>query len=75
MRTVHRNGTISKSEGVSLRTFNRNFYGRSGTLSAEVYLVSPETAAASAIAGYITDPTEIEYEDAFEKKRALSMIP
>lgn len=40
----------------SLRTFNRNFYGRSGTKSAEVYLVSPETAIASAISGVITDP-------------------
>ncbi|WP_305209248.1 aconitate hydratase [Dubosiella newyorkensis] len=64
-------GQSPKSEGVSLRTFNRNFYGRSGTLSAEVYLVSPETAAASAIAGYITDPTEIEYEDAFEKEESF----
>jgi aconitate hydratase len=49
-------GQSPKSNGVSLRTFNRNFKGRSGTTSAEVYLVSPETAAASAIAGYLTDP-------------------
>lgn len=59
-------GQSPKSDGVSLRTFNRNFYGRSGTLSAGVYLVSPETAAASAIAGVFTDPTTLEYEDTFE---------
>lgn len=47
------------SGGVSLRTFNRNFKGRSGTGDAEVYLVSPETAAASALKGTITDPREI----------------
>ncbi len=58
-------GQSPKSEGISLRTFNRNFYGRSGTLSAEVYLVSPETAAASAVTGYVCDPTTIEYEDQF----------
>ncbi|MGB9842633.1 MAG: aconitate hydratase, partial [Candidatus Bathyarchaeales archaeon] len=45
--------------GVSLRTFNRNFKGRSGTQSAKVYLVSPETAVASAIYGEITDPRKL----------------
>ncbi len=49
-------GQSPQSGGVSLRTFNRNFEGRSGTADARVYLVSPETAAASALAGYITDP-------------------
>jgi len=49
-------GQAPRTNGISLRTFNRNFEGRSGTPSAKVYLVSPETAAASAITGYITDP-------------------
>jgi len=47
------------SSGVSLRTFNRNFEGRSGTADGKVYLVSPEVAAASAITGVLTDPTEL----------------
>ena len=47
------------TDGVSLRTFNRNFEGRSGTKSAGVYLVSPEVAVASAINGYITDPRKL----------------
>ena len=50
-------GFSPKSAGVSLRTFNRNFLARSGTADAQVYLVSPETAAASAITGVFTDPT------------------
>lgn len=49
-------GFSPESKGVSLRTFNRNFEGRSGTRDAGVYLVSPEVAAASAITGVITDP-------------------
>jgi len=49
-------GFSPNSAGVSLRTFNRNFLGRSGTADAQVYLVSPELAAASAITGHITDP-------------------
>ena len=47
------------TSGVSLRTFNRNFEGRSGTADGKVYLVSPEVAAASAITGVLTDPTEL----------------
>ena len=52
-------GFSPKSGGVSLRTFNRNFEGRSGTRDAKVYLVSPETAIASALAGVFTDPTTL----------------
>lgn len=52
-------GFSPNSGGVSLRTFNRNFLGRSGTKDAQVYLVSPETAVASAITGHITDPTTL----------------
>ena len=52
-------GFSPQSAGVSLRTFNRNFLARSGTADAQVYLVSPETAAASAITGVFTDPTSL----------------
>ena len=61
-------GQAPKSGGVSLRSFNRNFKGRSGTADANVYLASPETCAASAVLGYIADPSEIEYEENFEKE-------
>lgn len=50
-------GQSPNSKGVSLRTFNRNFEGRSGTADGQIYLVSPETAAVSAITGVFTDPT------------------
>lgn len=52
-------GFSPNSAGVSLRTFNRNFLGRSGTKDAQVYLVSPETAVAAALTGEITDPTTL----------------
>ena len=52
-------GFSPNSGGVSLRTFNRNFEGRSGTADGQVYLVSPETAVAAALTGYITDPREL----------------
>lgn len=53
------NGQSPPSGAVSLRTSNRNFYGRSGTKDAEVYLVSPETAAAALLTGRLTDPRDL----------------
>ncbi|WP_459479818.1 aconitate hydratase [Clostridium saccharoperbutylacetonicum] len=55
-------GQSPGTDGISLRTVNRNFYGRSGTLSGQIYIVSPETAAVSAISGVLTDPTEIDVD-------------
>ena len=60
-------GQSPGTNAVSLRTFNRNFYGRSGTLSASVYLVSPEVAAVSALKGELTDPRSINVEFDNEK--------
>lgn len=57
-------GQSPATNAVSLRTFNRNFYGRSGTNSAQVYLVSPEVAAYSAVTGYISSPLGLKL-DAF----------
>ncbi len=74
-------GFSPKSAGVSLRTFNRNFLARSGTADAQVYLVSPETAAASAIAGVFTDPTtlgvapKVELPTAFKINDNLIEMP
>jgi aconitate hydratase len=60
-------GFSPASDAISLRTFNRNFAGRSGTKKDRVYLVSPETAAASALTGVITDPRELpkQYDIAY----------
>ncbi len=60
-------GQAPKSHGISLRTFNRNFKGRCGTMNAEVYLVSTETAAASALTGYLTDPRTLGEEIIIEQ--------
>ncbi len=56
-------GFAPPSEGVSIRSFNRNFYGRSGTKTAAVYLASPETCAACALTGVITDPRDLEISE------------
>ncbi|MCC3868430.1 aconitate hydratase [Terrisporobacter mayombei] len=63
-------GQSPGTNSVSLRTFNRNFYGRSGTLSSDIYLVSPEVAAVSAIKGVLTDPREmkVDFKDLDIKK-------
>lgn len=68
------------TDGVSLRTFNRNFYGRSGTKSAQVYLCSPEVAAYSAIKGEIANPLGLkmdlwEQPKTFNKNKALFIEP
>jgi aconitate hydratase len=55
-------GQSPGTNGISLRTVNRNFYGRSGTLSGQIYIVSPETAAVSAINGVLTDPREMDID-------------
>lgn len=71
----------TKFRGITLRTFNRNFRGQSGTQDAEVYLVSPEAAAVSAIAGYIKDPSvfgsapEISMPEMFESVDAYFVYP
>ncbi len=74
-------GFSPNSAGVSLRTFNRNFEGRSGTADAKVYLVSPETAVAAALTGEITDPSllgempEIKMPDAFPIDDSAVLVP
>jgi aconitate hydratase len=73
-------GQSPKTDAVSVRTFNRNFYARSGTKSASVYLVSPETAAYTALNGYLTDPSSldcpaVETPESFEINDNLILNP
>ena len=74
-------GFSPNSAGVSLRTFNRNFEGRSGTRDGQVYLVSPEVAAASALTGFITDPRtlgdypEITMPEKFRANDSAVLLP
>lgn len=64
-------GQAPCTDGISLRTFNRNFKGRSGTQSGNVYLLSPAAAAVSAINGVLSDPSKHEYEEAEMPERFL----
>lgn len=66
-------GQSPNSGGISLRTFNRNFEGRSGTRDGQIYLVSPEVAAASAVAGYLCDPRELGDMPEFELPEFFSI--
>lgn len=66
-------GQSPPSGGVSLRTFNRNFEGRSGTADAFIYLVSPETAAAAALAGVFTDPRTLDDIEPFSMPEKFSI--
>ena len=74
-------GFSPNSGGVSLRTFNRNFLGRSGTKDGQVYLVSPETAVAAVLTGEITDPTtlgqmpEVKVPDSFKVDDSAVLLP
>ncbi len=74
-------GQSPKTNAVSLRTFNRNFEGRCGTKSADVYLVSPETAAVSALSGYLTNPQssttslDIEIPEQYEVHNNYFIFP
>ena len=66
-------GQSPNSKGISLRTFNRNFEGRSGTKDGQIYLVSPELAAASALTGILTDPRTLGDMPKFELPKVFSI--
>ena len=66
-------GQSPNSAGISLRTFNRNFEGRSGTKDGQIYLVSPEVAAASALAGVLTDPRTLGEMPKFELPKVFDI--
>lgn len=66
-------GQAPQTDGVSLRTFNRNFEGRSGTASGRIYLVSPETAAFSAIRGVLTDPLLVPFDFSVELPESFAV--
>ena len=74
-------GQAPNTDGISLRTFNRNFFGRSGTKSADVYLVSPETAALSAINGVLTSPAgeerfaDVKVPEVYDRDNHLFIFP
>jgi len=74
-------GQSPKTDAVSLRTNNRNFYGRSGTKSASIYLVSPEVAAVAAITGVVTNPADfgeppvVTMPDAFKVNDNMVILP
>ncbi len=73
-------GQSPKNNAISVRTFNRNFYARSGTKTASVYLVSPETAAYTALKGYIADPSiedvpNVDMPEKFEVNDNLILDP
>ena len=68
-------GFSPNSSGISLRTFNRNFEGRSGTADAKVFLVSPETAAISAIKGVITNPMDMADDENLYKAYMNVVVP
>ena len=74
-------GQSPKTDAVSLRTNNRNFYGRSGTKSASIYLVSPEVAAVAAITGVVTNPADfgeppvVTMPDSFKVNDNMVILP
>lgn len=67
-------GQAPRSGAVSLRSFNRNFLGRDGGKDTKVYLVSPETAAASAVSGYLTDPEDLDLKFVFEEPESYGKV-